>query len=977
MFNTSRDMSSEINSDLINSISSKISGSSKAIRNYRDTYSKLPNTDIREGRNIIHAAEIFAGIFIAGFQQALKENQKQGHSSLVYANGFTGKTGYLASGAVARIVNNWNKITDYDEKLFLSCGVDLDSKPDFTKLFLGHIDAIFPQSRHATYSYANVMLHIGDLWGVSREKRLFIFGDYKTPSDALSLAGGSVEDILNLCDEDFAKFYDDAINNGYGLLDYRFNETPKEELQKVIESTKKIGLIDFDKNYVSNDTSNPQHQFLRHMAVQRRAVSHEIINNWNGPNLQGYSYGSRYLPGGHVAFCEAGTSIDKKMFMEKLRHGAAAANGKPNGGHGSLIAENGEMRFGGLTLSYPEMLANPKRRLFGFVSGSQKSTSLQASIEGEQSDLIPGSNMRPNEVNGSVIIGEASSMETTRYKEHPWDFKVIKKDDWNTDLIGKFFLNLSRDLNKSISEIRETDFLGEIKSVSKEIMTKRFTNLNELLRNGDWEVLKNSVLENIEKDLLASPDVYYEFLGIAPKGYEIDILTINPHPDDLTLAGQFKLNIFTEKGLKPLSIITCKGHTAVSDNYALGLTKQLANIPNNELMELDQEVKETGSFLAVEEKLLKELIEVLAEPDHWINDDPSEYNVWKKLDEREKILRAKLVYLRLQNEGVFVSQVDKKLLKGRLSEAGAINELLNVLDLYQKAKEEFNGTKDLKVTEEIKTLIRLTTEQTEQMSRGVEHSGIQKQWEADWYGGVDKHDTFGRVDIDRIKALLLENKPSMLMVNGEGFMDHEAHSITEMVTKIAVKELIDSEELNWKMQIEYYQGVWKGAKIKANGRQVLIPISEAILKDNDLSFRRNYPDQSPANVADPSEEKLVFFPDRVRQNFISAKNDFEATTGKKINSVGLAVYDRIDLSIDEHTEVFMSNVEEIQESADLVARRIREYSLPNIIGKGAPYANLSEQAKKIELKILTLLDVMTEDEFKLVLGKKRKSTFEN
>lgn len=959
----------------IECIEPRISGSNQALRNYRDICSNLFNTDIREGNNIIHAAELYAGFFIAGFQNALKENIEQGESGLVYANGFTGKTGYLASGAVKRIIDEWHELSNDDRQLLLSCGVDLNSKPDFSKLFLGHIDTIFPQSRNATYGYANLMLHIGDKWGVSRENRLFIFGDYKTPADAVSLAGGSVEDILSLSDDDFAKFYEKTIENGCGLLDINLNETPSDELNRVLESTKKIGLIEFDTNYFSVNASDPQHNFLRHMAVQRRAVSHEVINRMKGAHLQGYSYGSRYLAGGHVAFCEAGTPQHKKMFMEMLRHGAGAANGKSNGGHGSLIAENGKMRYGGLTLSYPEMLTNPRRCLLGLVSGSQKATSVTASIEGETTIDIPGSMMTPDESNGSVLIGEASSMETTRYKEHPWDFKVIEKDDWSADLIGQFFLNVSRENNIPIGNLEISDFLRGDYANSGVIMSNRRTNIENLLTVDTWYVHKTRVLDNIDKDTLDSPSGYCERMGLKPKSTGLDVLTINPHPDDLSLAKQYQINDLTCNKLRTLTVITCKGHTAVADNYALGLTKELSNIPLAELKEIDNQVNEASSFEVVEESLLRELIEILNEPYHWVNDNPSDYDVWPKLDERERILRAKLVYLRLQNEGVFVGDDKKNLLKGRLSEPGAINEVLRFLELYQDAKEEFDGTKDLKVIEEIKTLIRLTTEQTEQMSRGVPHSGIQKQWEAIWYGGVDKHQTFGRADIDKIKKLLLENKPSMLMVNGEGFMDHEAHSITEMVTKLAVKELIDSGKLDWDMQIEYYEGVWKGAKIKGNGRQVLIPISEEILKDNDLSFRRNYPDQTPANVADPSEEQPLFFPSRVRANFVAAKKDYEATTGKKIPGVGLAVYNRIDLTNEEHLKVFMDNVNEIQETAGEVASKIKQYSLPSIMGKGAPYANLA--GADLKLKTLSILDIMTQDEFKAVLGKKRESAFAN
>ena len=43
------------------------------------------------------------------------------------------------------------------------------------------------------------------------------------------------------------------------------------------------------------------------------------------------------------------------------------------------------------------------------------------------------------------------------------------------------------------------------------------------------------------------------------------------------------------------------------------------------------------------------------------------------------------------------------------------------------------------------------------MSHGVAYEGVVKQWESIWYGGVDKHDTVGRVDIDRMKALILKH----------------------------------------------------------------------------------------------------------------------------------------------------------------------------------------------------------------------------
>lgn len=868
---------------------------------YEKIFSRAPDTRVRVGRDIAHTGALQAASILKALQMKLRAYDAEGKTdrdaAIIFA---TGNTQWLGLTTLAAMLESWGSWDEETRSLLESMGVDLTDKPDMGRVFATHLDTIFPQSRNDYYSYANELHSMFDKLGISREKRRMFYGDVKN---------GAIEPGADnqMSPEAFALVEASVDAEGLRLADYLAGQLPADHAQ-----------------YAYLEAVN---QYTKNMA----AFVLEM-----GPDIALFSAGPSYEGKGHIAFNEAGTPFDQGLVMALLSYHAAAGNIKDRGGMQHFRTKEGAVKIGGATLGPKEIRSNHPI-FITIINGKEKRESVRSLVERNASPEYPVTALQEG-APGSTVIMESASGSTLRFFTNPWDFREIPSPLWTSALRARFFTQLSKDTGKPVRSLTVDDFLQGTGRENEELRILRTANLIHLTRFQPWEVLRGEVVRTLEKDPLKPEDVPAR-LGLRAGD---SIVHIGPHLDDLSLAAQFLVTEFSKQGHGLSSYYTAPGYTAVSDEYALSALDTLKDFSQAELEQLAAESASDEAFRRNEEKLLRELIEVLASRD--LAYDPMNYDTWSLMPAAEQKLRAKLLYLRLN----FGSALKDQLLTPERTKA-----LREALEVYVKAKPRW-GSSEITVMQKIKVALRFAEEQTELMSRGVAYQEIFFPFQSSWYA-LERKGTARQSDIEVIKDVIRTRKPRMVIVNGEGFMDHGAHSITEMTVKVAVKELYEEAALPDGFRMFFYRGVWDRAEITGMPDQILVALGEDELNENKSSFVRNYPSQAPALVPDASVKQPMFFSDQVVTNARETLAEWALLNGRPTDDPalqGILAFDMMDFNSRTAVESFLAEVAAKKAELDRVQVPINRASLSKIIGSAPPYADLSGKTGERFLSLL-------------------------
>jgi hypothetical protein len=203
-----------------------------------------------------------------------------------------------------------------------------------------------------------------------------------------------------------------------------------------------------------------------------------------------------------------------------------------------------------------------------------------------------------------------------------------------------------------------------------------------------------------------------------------------------------------------------------------------------------------------------------------------------------------------------------------------------------------------------------------------------------------------------MKDEILRTKPKVIVLNGEGFMDHEAHCLTEMATRIALEQLVNEGKLEWGCKVVLYRGVWDRTEVSAKPEQMLLKMSPDDLEGVDILFRRHYRSQVPALVPDGGCPD-TFFSERVIQNACKSADSLKHILGdaQYRESVedghGVLAFDVVDLTDDEHKEAFAKRTRELEDELNRVRDSIERGALSKVVAK-TPSVNLGSRRQEVE-----------------------------
>lgn len=813
-----------------NSHGSQLHSSKEAIKiNYQEELEKLvenspaKETKIKVAENIAIAAKIQAATSIAAMQKAMIRKSDD-DIVRIFA---TGDTQYLGYQQEINMLSNWDDLDPIDRKILLDNGVDLNSKPDMTRVVAMNLDSIFPQSRDAHYSYANILEHYFDALGIEKEKRFLMYGDVKIPKE------GAAE-----------------------ILDSSKNQMSPDELNAVLESTKTEGLLvkEFQNSTLRSD--HIQYSFLNAMHTFAQQMSNQLTV-LGGPDIVHFSVGHSYEGTGHIAFIESGRNIKDNAFIEHLSYSAAAGNFKSNGGIHNFWAKNGSIAYGSVSYG-PADLVKDHTELINVVNRKSKTPTVSRYLNESLKD-------------DGKLVYPVLALGHNRGEKH-----TLIVDN----AVAEELIRLNSPTKTKVENL--------LPSTAEEILNK--LNINQ----GD------------------------------------NILNFLPHLDDLSLAALKIMKAIPEREANLISHCSNQGSSAVNNPYALSILEGATQISKERQATLAQQASNPENFKKAEQKLLEELVEELKDTKR--NHEPTNYEVFNDFSSTEARLRAELLTLRFAKLHPNIAE------KIRAGTDNVMESIHQTVAEYE-AKQPAWGSKDLKMMQDIKVAIRMTEEQTQQMSAGVAYDGIHWPTKTSWYnGGFEHTGTVAKSDIQKFKKIILEKRPSCIILNGEGFMDHGAHCMNEMAVKLALLEIYEEGELDGELSIFEYRGVWDRTPVTDQENQVLLSLDSNDLTQISAEFKIHYPSQCPASVPDPAISEPGFFSDRVLTNAKTTLEEYRLLGGES-DSAGILAFNIHTNIAKDHA--FFEKIKRMEKELKEVAVPIKEGKLSQIIGS-APSPDLSE-----------------------------------
>jgi hypothetical protein len=935
---------------------------------------KPKNFDLQVAADIKQVAIFQAAQIISGLQHWQNKLAPDQDVNLVFA---TGKSQLMAIAEVMRIKDNWRKLDQNEKALLQGLGVDFDSHSDEPfnphRIRASHLDTIFPQSREALHSYAVQVNAFCDRLGISKDKRLLWYGDIKDPKEA---------------------------NNPAALLDAAKNRLPSDEYEKILASIKKEGLLVDKFKSGELDQSHSQYAYLQDMQSYLRAYADNLRQSGGGHIIL-FGVGSGYEGQGHVGFVEAehlqhaDNFLNMPAFIGLASHSALAGNIKANGGIDNAFTSEGNQTVGAATLSSQDFRFNPDAKIILTITGAGKGSTTRAFCENDISAEYPAgvlSGIGANEENGgkSVVIVGPSCVDDTIYGQLPelFDPNIIQMNEEDRpNFLTRALLahNLRNpDNQRDISSITRSDIVALVYPNTDDARAnKLLEKLGSLIPTSDLEgrsdatdpfkIAKDAVVSRI-KNSLVDVDNFADWLGLEQGN---SVLHKSPHLDDVTLAfGPGPLKALAEAGVRQHVVTATPGDSAVATTYVLNVLDEVAKIPEDEFKEIVAGARDAQGANSLEKGFLCDLRILLesSQPPVVVNDNHVDFSFWGKLSPEEQKLRAKLALLSLIRYG---RRTGEGSVPKPYTDQRHVAALRDVLAVHSEESPEWTSPKQPEILRYVKEWIRVVEDQTAFMACEVAYDDYQPPMHPTWYtGGAERERTLSQVDIEQMKEVILKTKPKVIVLNGEGFMDHEAHCLTEMATRIALEQLVQENQLKWSCKVVLYRGVWDRTEVSASPEQMLLKMSRENLTGVDLLFRRHYRSQVPALVPDGGCPK-TFFSERVIQNARKSADSLRHILGEQIYNenvdidYGVLAFDVVDLTDDKHRSDFAARTRELEDELELVRESIERGALSRVVAK-TPSVDLARRWREIEefsyRAGLRIDAIFSEDEIKLMAG---------
>jgi 6-phosphogluconolactonase/glucosamine-6-phosphate isomerase/deaminase len=900
---------------------------------YTDAYNKARNMVLSINPDIEEAGITFACEIIKAIQEWMNKLPKDKKIIIHFCTGDTPWIGYIK---LAYYLENWDSKEVQD--ILRAHGIkgeDLKLKPDMSRVEAYPLDAIFPQKRTAYSSFANILNNMFDRLKIPKDQRHLFYGDVDEYGNQMS-------------DKDFDRLMKNIDENGLLI------NNPNEIQTPFINAMRK-------------------HADRRSKKIEVKEGAHIFLAGF-GPSYEGRA---------HIAFIKLITSFFKKAFIDSAPRDVTAAHAKENGGLGNFYVD-GISKYGVISFGFHELLLRQGNldikddvKVIAVATGNAKNSSVQKLVEGDYDETYPVTGLQDSR---GVVVLDQTSAASLRLHTHPWEFYHI--DEWNAQLIKKFFIQLSLDTAKPIRELTVQDFLEQPTMGSDEIQKIKEYNLSTL---GSWDDMKEQVIQEV-KDAITTPEELDIKLGLPAKSR---LVFINPHPDDDYFAMRDGIEALARKGYEVCAYYVTPGYNAVDDRYTANILNHIKGWTKEQLIQYAK---------LNEEKLTGKLSDLVEGQN--LHQNPTDYDVWSHMKDEEKLLRAQPLFLSFNQR-----------MNGMLTDKVKCDALINLLVGTLKNKEAWGG-KDIKLMCDIKTYIRTTEAKSAMMSLGLKYKNIHVPLDPSWYITEERRPTASPEDIERLKDILqYENRDgnlSMVIYNGEGLPDYAAHSTVEASVDTALRELIEKAErasifgpmirgvarrlgkwlplglaallalvpLNLRIfKACQYTGIWERTATHQAQLSLLSP-EEKVAEFNRKS-RQHYPSQSPPILADSGYETPYHFSEQVVMNKIKTRREVATLLGPEDTrkewqpilespQAGILNYKILDFTDrakrGELKKRLREKAEELNKVRDAVnstndVERNGPASLPDI-------AAMKKEIEALKEAGISLGDVLSRDEFK-------------
>jgi len=780
---------------------------------------------------------------------------------------------------VAGILDSWE--TPRTQAFLREHGLDSRLKPDMSKVTAFAVDAIFPQrsfdDKNADYfAFAHLLNNVCDLWGIPEENRNFFHGDvHVTQKDGEWRTEG-------IDDAEYAKIVESVDKEGLKMLEFQaacllagekngfsFN-TPLR-----VKQGKVVGYVlrrdneneDFRVEQVEIEPLKPEHaqygylQDMRNQAI----MMHEKLVEFGGAHITLLGLGPSSDGKGHIGFCEEGTPPEQTCFISEIHdydatfHVSGAHAKEVYGFKNMFVTVDGvrRPRFGFITYAPFEFMYRGSRPRTGFTkrnienevkviviaTGNAKSHSIVKAIEGEIDPNFPLSYVQRSR--GVFVLDRAAARELAIFR-NSWEFHRFPKTSWTMENIRRYFIEFAQLLKCKLAAI---DYkapiaidswrrqLGQASEGMRQIIKNRLRNIINLIGfvyETEGKPLKKAqdVINDIESCVIRPGEIMKKLEERWGLKRGDKILADSPHMDDEFLAMMHPLKVLAENC--PISAYyNSYGYTAVYSEYVLALLDIASQFSGEEMMALSDDTRE-------------ELFRALVDEQHTFKPIPHlDYEVLPYMSEREKMLRAKILLLDLNERRDIKDENDRKRAKNKFRTPEQVKQLGNFLAEVNSRKPR-NGGKDLDIMCYAKTSIRYMEAASALMYLGISFSEV--HWPLDIaYGDLGRGQTLSRKDINKIKKVIGEEPPGgppkAIIFNGEGFPDFGGHSNTEMGVYIALFELLEEGKISPDILLIQWAGVWDRISVESSHLSVVLTAEE--LRDFADSFTYFYRGQAP------------------------------------------------------------------------------------------------------------------------------------
>lgn len=878
---------------------------------------------VRVAQDVAQVATFQAAKMIAAIQDWQIKLPDDKDVNFVFA---TGKSQLMAIAEVARIRENWKSLAPGERQLLTSLGVDFESHKnapfDASRIRAYHLDTIFPQRRDALQSYAAHVNAFCDKMGIPQAKRLLWYGDVKDPTPAGD-ANGVIDSTINQLDSAAYKSITDSVaQEGLLVAQYKSGKLSKQHIQ---------------------------HPYLRDMELYLQAYA-DTLAQAGGAHVMMFGVGSGYEGQGHVGFVEAEhlqaagkDFMTLGAFIANASHSALAGNIKANEGNHTAFTADGSPTVGIATLAPNDFMSNPDATIILTITGAGKASTARAFLESDPRPEYPSTTLHGIGTNNSggsksvVIIGP-SCFDQTLCGQLPelFDQEVTVLSDPAEFLVRAMRAYHSRnpEEGKDLGSISRDDIVRLVYADAEGEERKNLAaKLERLLPDDTLANAKQDIVANIRSSVVSSADTPGR-LGIAP---DSSVLHISPHLDDVPLAlGPQLLQQLATIGAKQHVITATPGDSAVSTDYVLKVLGQICEISKADFREVVATASDKSGQKLIEKTLLENLQTLLEARENPValNDNHTNFDFWKELSPREKTLRAQLALLSLVRFGGRSDQDPTP-----FTDRNHIRALMSILKIHAEESPAWTSPRQPQILRWIKEWIRVVEDQTAFMAGAVGYDDYKPPLHPSWYsGGAEREKTLSDDDIEQMKREILRTKPSVIVLNGEGFMDHEAHCLTEMATRIALDKLLNEKKLHWPCKVFLYRGVWDRTEVSASPSQLLIRMDERELNDLDRLFRAHYRSQVPALVPDGGCPN-TFFSQRVLQNAQATALSLKRILGDAeyeqhlSDALGVLAFDTVDLSDEAHRRHFASATRRQEEELEKVRGVIERGALSRVVAK--------------------------------------------